>query len=85
MIMLSYNIYSTPLLGLAEKLAMKEFENAPKHIRDQYSTRNVTNLNEMVVKVMEDPVLVVDAIIANITYARPVLFNAVGVQAKVIR
>lgn len=64
---------------------MKEFENAPKHLRDQYSVRNVTNLNEFVVKIMEDPKLVIDAIVANVTYAKPLLFNPVGVQAKVIR
>lgn len=80
-----YFYFSTPLLDLAEKLALKEFESAPKHLRDQYSTKNVTNLNEFVVKVMEDPMLVVDAIVANVTYARPLLFNPVGNQAKVIR
>eukprot|EP01034_Spumella_vulgaris_P026167 gene26167-32702_t len=70
----------TPLLTTSHLLAVKEFNEAPKSITDQYDLTTLNKLNETIQSLQENPQLVIDAIVDNMTYAQPALVNAVGWQ-----
>lgn len=61
---------------------MKEFEAAPREVTEQYDFRNMQVIQDRIVEpLQEDPQVVVNAIVANITTAAPEFVNAVGYQA----
>ena len=63
---------------------MKEFNAAPKEITRQYPLANIDALHETIHQIEEDPQLVADCIIDQLTIFSPVLNNYPGIGSKVI-
>ncbi len=75
----------TPLITSSYAASLREFEQAPKDITTQYSVSNVDALNTTIKQVQENPSVVVDKLVYNITVKRPVLFNPAGYQGLAVR
>jgi hypothetical protein len=77
-------VVRTPLIATAFDLSMRDFNAAPKAITKQYPLSNIENTKETAAQLEEDPALVVDCIIKQLTVFSPVLNNFPGIGSKVL-
>jgi hypothetical protein len=73
------------LVEAANRQSLQEFHASPKEITQQYPEPIFEELSESVKLIEENPLLVVDCIIDQLTIHSPALNNYPGVQAKVFR
>jgi hypothetical protein len=73
------------LVENANKQSVVEFHASPKEITQQYPETIFDALSDLVKEIEEDPQLVVDCIIDQLTIHSPTLNNYPGVQANVFR
>ncbi len=75
----------TPLIQSSLEATQKIFDEAPEEKRAQYNRENFQFMAKTIEAVQEDPELVVNEIIRNVTVKNPQAVNGVGWQAFVMR
>jgi NAD(P)-dependent dehydrogenase (short-subunit alcohol dehydrogenase family) len=75
----------TPILTNGTAAARRSFEAAPQDITSEYTTEWMEGQMETMNKLSEDPVLVVNAIIAALTDTHPPLWYFPGKAAAIMR
>ena len=75
----------TPIVALALDRAIKEYQDAPEHIRTQYDFTPMKEQHQKMKAIQEDPILVVNEI-REILYDRyPDVNYLPGTMAKIFR
>ena len=72
------------MLAANHQLLQKEFSQAPKEISCQYPESDIAAFHEVVTVMEEDPAVVIDCIVDQLTVFSPVLNNYPGLQAKLL-
>lgn len=75
----------TPLIASSTHETSRIFDEASAEIRSQYNRENFERMTHLIEAVQEDPILVVNEIIRNVTVKAPQPVNAVGWQAFALR
>jgi len=75
----------TPILTNGPEAAKRVFEAAPASITSEYTTDWIAGQLDLMNKTSEDPVLVVDAIVAALTDSHPPMWYFPGRAAQVLR
>lgn len=75
----------TPLIASSTDETKRIFEEAPAEKKAQYNQDNFDRLTKFIEAVQEDPSLVVNEIVRNVTVKKPQAVNSVGWQAFVMR
>lgn len=73
-------LHRTPLVTNNTPETLKTFNSLPSELRSQYD-ENIYTPSEFALKLLEDPQLVVDAIVRNVTYNYVPMWIFPGIQA----